>query len=132
MGKGQFERRSTHQQRRKGHAMCRIVEPRRGGKGESKSFASSLILEARTPVLALREMAEEHAADGDANLARGTGREFVVGAPQEAHHRARRRCDLLRKPRITCQLQVDGTQLPRSVEALCESISRAYVGMSAQ
>ena len=89
-------------------------------------------LEARTPVLALREMAEEHAADGDANLARGTGREAVVGAPQEAHHRARRRCDLLKKPRITCQLQVEGTQLPRSVEALSESISRVYIGTSAQ
>ena len=89
-------------------------------------------LEARTPVLALREMAKEHAADGDANLAKGTGREGVVGAPHEAHHRARRRCDLLRKLRITCQLQVEGTQLPRSVEALCESISRVYIGMSAQ
>ena len=33
MGKGQFERRSTHQRRRRGRAMRGIVEPRRAGQG---------------------------------------------------------------------------------------------------
>ena len=37
-------------------------------RGESNPPASSMKLEARTPVLALREMAEQHAADGDAKL----------------------------------------------------------------
>ena len=43
-----------------------------------------------------------------------------------------RRSELSREPLITCQLQVQGEQSPRSVESLCESISRVYIGMSAQ
>ena len=33
IGKGQFERRSTHQRARRGHAMRGVVEPRRAGQG---------------------------------------------------------------------------------------------------
>ena len=33
MGEGQFERRSTHQRRRRGRAMRGIVDPRRAGQG---------------------------------------------------------------------------------------------------
>ena len=79
-------------------------------------------LEARTPVLALRETAEEHAADGNANLAEGTGRERVIGSPKAAHHRARRPCELLGKLGITGQLQVEGERWPRSVESLRKGI----------
>ena len=67
-------------------------------------------LEARTPVLALRMTAEQHAADGNPNLAKSTGQERVVGAPKAAHHRLCRRCELLGNPKITCQLQVEGEQ----------------------
>ena len=92
--------------------------------GESNPPASSMKLEARTPVLALKEMAEEHAADGNANLAEGTGRERVVGAPKAAHHRACRCCELLGKLNITCQRPVEGEQLPRPVESLRKGIKR--------
>ena len=62
--------------------MREIVEPRRARtRGESNPPASSMKLEARTPVLALRETAAEHATDGDPQLAEGTGRERVVRAP---------------------------------------------------
>ena len=79
-------------------------------------------LEARTPVLVLRVTAEQHAADGDANLAEGTGRERVVVSPKAAHHRVCRRCELLGQPGITCQLQVEGERWPRSVESLRKGI----------
>ena len=50
-----------------------IVEPRRADQGGvSNPPASSMKLEARTPVLALRETAEQHTADGNENLAEGT------------------------------------------------------------
>ena len=81
-------------------------------------------LEARTPVLALRETAEQHTADSNANLAEVTGRERVVGAPKVAHHRACRRCELLGKPGTTCQLQGEGEQSPRSVEGLRKGSER--------
>ena len=79
-------------------------------------------LEARTPVLALRETAEQHTADCNANLAEGTVCERVVGAPKVAHHRVCRRCKVLGKPGITGQLQVEGERLPRSVESLRKGI----------
>ena len=111
MGKGRFERRSTHQRGRRGRAMRGIVGPRRADQGGIEPPASNMKLEAtRTPVLALRMTAEQHAADGEANLAKDTGRERVVGAPKAVQYRACRRCDLLGKPRITCQLQVEGEQ----------------------
>jgi hypothetical protein len=87
-----------------------IVGPRRADQGGIEPPASNMKLEARTPVLALRMTAEQHAADGEANLAKDTGRERVVGAPKAVQYRACRRCDLLGKPRITCQLQVEGEQ----------------------
>ena len=95
----------------------------KGGPGGSRTpTASSMKLEARTPVLALRETAVQHAADGNANLAECTGRERVVGPPRAAHHRAHCRCEVLRMSSITCQLQVQGEQRPRPVEGLHEGI----------
>ena len=80
MGKG-FGRESTHQRGLRGRTMRGVVEPRRAGQGGVEPPASSMKLEAWTPVLALRETAEQHAADGDAKLAEGTGRERVARAP---------------------------------------------------
>jgi hypothetical protein len=79
-------------------------------------------LEARTPVLALREMAEQHTADGNANLAEGTVCERVVVSPKVVHHRVFRCCKVLGKPGITGQLQVEGERWPRSVESLRKGI----------
>ena len=44
--------------------------------------------------MSLKEMAEEHTADGDAKLAEGSGRERGLGPPRSSHHRAHHRCEL--------------------------------------
>lgn len=96
--------------------------------GESNPPASSMKLEARTPVLALKETAKQHAADGDAELAGFRDRQRAVGAAQAAHIPTCHRSELTRTPRITCQLHVQGAQLPRAVEGLHEGI-KCYLGV---
>jgi hypothetical protein len=65
MGKGRFERRCTHQRGRRGRTMRGIVGLRRADQGGVDLPCLQYETGGCTPVLVLRETAEQHAADSD-------------------------------------------------------------------